>query len=150
VMAIDAKLLVLDEPTLGLDILYRKQFYDSLLNDYFDRTRTIVVTTHQVEEIQDVLTDLMFINHGRIVLSCSMEEFESRYLEVMVNPDQVAAARALKPIHERQVFGRSILLFDRADRRQLAALGEVRTPSIADLFVAIMGNQSGAAQGAAQ
>ena len=150
VMAIDAKLLVLDEPTLGLDILYRKQFYDSLLNDYFDRTRTIVVTTHQVEEIQDVLTDLMFINHGRIVLSCSMEEFESRYLEVMVNPDQVAAARALKPIHERQVFGRSILLFDRADRRQLAAFGEVRTPSIADLFVAIMGNQSGAAQGTAQ
>jgi ABC-2 type transport system ATP-binding protein len=150
VMAIDAKLLVLDEPTLGLDILYRKQFYDSLLNDYFDRTRTIVVTTHQVEEIQDVLTDLMFINRGRIVLNCSMEEFESRYLEVMVNPEQVSAARALKPIHERQVFGRSILLFDRADRRQLAALGEVRTPSIADLFVAVMGTQNGAPQGAAQ
>jgi ABC-2 type transport system ATP-binding protein len=150
VMAIDAKLLVLDEPTLGLDILYRKQFYDSLLNDYFDRTRTIVVTTHQVEEIQDVLTDLMFINRGRIVLNCSMEEFESRYLEVMVNPEQVSAARALKPIHERQVFGRSILLFDRADRQQLAALGEVRTPSIADLFVAVMGTQNGAPQGAAQ
>ena len=113
VMAIDAKLLVLDEPTLGLDILYRKQFYDSLLNDYFDRSRTIVVTTHQVEEIQHVLTDVMFINRGRIVLNCSMEEFESRYLEVMVHPEQVAAARALKPIHERQVFGRSILLFDR-------------------------------------
>ncbi len=138
VMAIDAKLLVLDEPTLGLDILYRKQFYDSLLNDYFDRSRTIVVTTHQVEEVQDVLTDLMFINRGRIVLECSMEEFESRYLEVMVNPEHVAAARALKPIHERQVLGRSVLLFDRADRDQLAALGEVRRPSIADLFVAVM------------
>ena len=139
VMAIDAKLLVLDEPTLGLDILYRKQFYDSLLNDYFDRRRTIVVTTHQVEEIQDVLTDLMFIDRGRIVLECSMEEFESRYLEVMVNPEHVAAARALKPIHERPVFGRSVLLFDHADRDQLAALGEVRRPSIADLFVAVMG-----------
>jgi ABC-2 type transport system ATP-binding protein len=150
VMAIDAKLLVLDEPTLGLDILYRKQFYDSLLNDYFDRSRTIVVTTHQVEEIQDVLTDLMFIDRGRIVLDCSMEEFESRYLQVMVNPENVAAAQALKPIHERQVFGRSILLFDHADRHQLAALGEVRTPSIADLFVAVIGKQAGEAQGAAR
>jgi len=138
VMAIDAKLLILDEPTLGLDILYRKQFYDSLLNDYFDGTRTIVVTTHQVEEIQDVLTDLMFINRGRIVLECSMEEFEARYAEVAVNPDRVEAARALRPIHERQVFGRSIFLFDGADRQQLAALGEVRTPGIADLFVAVM------------
>src|SRR5216110_1577107 len=147
VMAIDAKLLVLDEPTLGLDILYRKQFYDSLLNDYFDGSRTIVVTTHQVEEIQDVLTDVMFINRGRMVFDCSMEEFESRYLEVMVNPEQIAAARALKPIHERQVFGRSILLFDRVERQQLAALGDVRTPSIADLFVAVISNQSGAAQG---
>jgi ABC-2 type transport system ATP-binding protein len=150
VMAIDAKLLVLDEPTLGLDILYRKQFYDSLLNDYFDRSRTIVVTTHQVEEIQDVLTDLMFINRGRIVLSCSMEEFESRYLEVMVNPERVAEARALKPIHERQVPWHNILLFDGVDRQQLAALGDVRTPSIADLFVAVVGNQSGSAQGTAQ
>jgi ABC-2 type transport system ATP-binding protein len=149
VMAIDARLLVLDEPTLGLDILFRKQFYDSLLNDYFDHSRTIVVTTHQVEEIQHILTEVMFINRGRIVLDCSMEEFESRYVEVMVLPEHVAAARALKPIHERQVFGRSILLFDQADRRQLAALGEVRTPSIADLFVAVMGNQSGAAHGAA-
>jgi ABC-2 type transport system ATP-binding protein len=150
VMAIDARLLVLDEPTLGLDILYRKQFYDSLLNDYFDGSRTIVVTTHQVEEIQDVLTDLMFINRGRIVLHCSMEEFESRYLEVMVLPEQVAAARALRPMHERQVLGRSILLFDGADRQQLAALGDVRKPSIADLFVAVMGNPNGAAQGAAR
>jgi ABC-2 type transport system ATP-binding protein len=150
VMAIDARLLVLDEPTLGLDILYRKQFYDSLLNDYFDRSRTILVTTHQVEEIQHVLTDLMFIDRGRIVLDCSMEEFESRYLEVMAHPEHVAAARALKPIHERQVFGRSILLFDHVDRQQLAALGEVRTPSIADLFVAVMGNRAGEAQGAAR
>ena len=142
VMAIDARLLVMDEPTLGLDILYRKQFYDSLLNDYFDRTRTIVVTTHQVEEIQDVLTDLMFIDRGRIVLDCSMEEFDSRYLEVKVRPEHLEAARALKPIHERQVFGRSILLFDHADKDQLAALGDVRPPSIAELFVALMGNQS--------
>ena len=153
VMAIDARLLVLDEPTLGLDILYRKQFYDSLLNDYFDRTRTIIVTTHQVEEIQNVLTDVMFIDRGRIVFGCSMEEFESRYLEVMVNPERLSAARQLKPIHERQVIGRSILLFDRVDRSQLAALGDVRTPSIADLFVAMLeskpGHQPIAPQGAA-
>src|ERR687888_1703140 len=120
VMAIDARLLVLDEPTLGLDILYRKQFYDSLLNDYFDHSRTIVVTTHQVEEVQDVLTDLMFINHGRIVLQCSMEEFDSRYAEVMVHPDHVDGARSLKPMYERQVFGRSVMLFDHVDRGQLA------------------------------
>jgi ABC-2 type transport system ATP-binding protein len=150
VMAIDARLLVLDEPTLGLDILFRKQFYDSLLNDYFDRSRTILVTTHQVEELQHILTDLMFIDRGRIVLNCSMEECESRYLEVTIHPDQVDAARALKPIYERQVFGRSILLFDRGlnkniDRQQLAALGDVRTPSIADLFVAVVSNQSAAA-----
>jgi len=142
VMAIDAKLLVLDEPTLGLDILYRKQFYDSLLNDYFDHSRTIIVTTHQVEEVQDVLTDLMFIDRGRIALQCSMEEFDSRYVEVMVNPEHVAVARALKPIHERPVFGRSVLLFDHVDRDQLAALGELRRPSIADLFVAVMSNNA--------
>ena len=142
VMAIDAKLLVLDEPTLGLDILFRKQFYDSLLNDYFDRSRTILVTTHQVEEVQDVLTDLMFIDRGRIVLQCSMEEFESRYAEVMVNPEQLAAARALNPMHERPVFGRSVLLFDRVDREHLVSLGEVRRPSIADLFVAVMTNNA--------
>lgn len=142
IMAIDARLLVLDEPTLGLDILVRKQFYDTLLNDYFDKTRTILVTTHQVEEIQDVLTDVLFINRGRIVFESRMEDFESRYTEVMVNPDRAAAARALQPIHERQVFGRSILLFDRVDRTQLAALGDVRTPSIADLFVAVMGNSA--------
>jgi ABC-2 type transport system ATP-binding protein len=148
VMAIDARLLVLDEPTLGLDILYRKQFYDSLLNDYFDRTRTIVVTTHQVEEVQHVLTDLMFINRGRIVLDCSMDEFDSRYAELMVRPEQLSAARALKPIYERQALGRSILLFDRVERGRLAGLGEVRTPSIADLFVAMMGNQPGTVKGA--
>ncbi len=140
IMAIDAKLLVLDEPTLGLDLLYRKQFYDALLNDYFDRSRTIVVTTHQVEEIQHILTDLVFINRGRIALNCSMEAFEARYAEVMATPDQAAAARALGPIYERQVFGRSIMLFDGVDRQRLAAFGDVRTPSIADLFVAVMGD----------
>jgi ABC-2 type transport system ATP-binding protein len=149
VMAIDARLLVLDEPTLGLDILYRKQFYDSLLNDYFDRSRTIVVTTHQVEEIQNVLTDVMFINRGRIVFNCSMEELESRYLELTVRPENLATARVLKPMYEREVLGRSILLFDGADRQHLVELGEVRTPGIADLFVAIVGNQAGQAQGAA-
>jgi ABC-2 type transport system ATP-binding protein len=146
VMAIDARLLVLDEPTLGLDILYRKQFYDSLLNDYFDHSRTILVTTHQVEELQDVLTDLMFIDRGRIVLECSMEEFEARYAEVMVHPDHLAGARSLKPIYERPVFGRTVLLFDRVDRNQLAALGDVRTPSIADLFVAVMSNNAAEAR----
>jgi ABC-2 type transport system ATP-binding protein len=149
VMAIDAKLLVLDEPTLGLDLLYRKQFYDSLLNDYFDRNRTIVVTTHQVEELQHVLTDLMFIDRGRIVLDCSMEEIEARYVELEVHPGQVAAARALKPLDERQVLGRSILLFDGVDRQQLATLGDMHTPSIADLFVAVVGNQATDAKGAA-
>jgi ABC-2 type transport system ATP-binding protein len=154
VMAIDAKLLVLDEPTLGLDILFRKQFYDSLLNDYFDCRRTVVVTTHQVEEVQHVLTDVMFIDRGRVVFDCSMEQVESRYMEVMVHPEQLAAARALKPVHERQVFGRSILIFDlksdHGNRQQLAAFGEVRTPSIADLFVAVIGNQAGQAQGGAK
>jgi len=143
VMAVDAKLLVLDEPTLGLDILFRKQFYDSLLNDYFDQTRTILVTTHEVEEVEDVLTDVLFINRGRIVFGCSMEQFEARYLEVAVKPDRVAAARALRPIYERQIFGRSILLFDSADRAQLATLGEVRKPSIADVFVAVIEAQGG-------
>jgi ABC-2 type transport system ATP-binding protein len=158
VMAIDAQLLVLDEPTLGLDLLYRKQFYDSLLNDYFDRTRTIVVTTHQVEDIEHVLTDLAFIDRGRIVLNCSMEEFESRYVEVVVHPDTAAAARALQPVRERHALGRTILLFDLksdgkptgGERSQLAALGEVRTPSIADLFVAVMTNPAAQTQGAAQ
>jgi ABC-2 type transport system ATP-binding protein len=143
VMAIDARLLVLDEPTLGLDILYRKQFYDSLLNDYFDRSRTILVTTHQVEEIQHVITDVMFMDRGRIVFSCSMEDFEARYLEVSVRPEQLAAAQALRPIEERQAIGRSILLFDSVDRSQLSALGDVRTPSIADFFIAVLGDKPG-------
>jgi len=150
VMAIDARLLVLDEPTLGLDILFRKQFYDSLLNDYFDGRRTIVVTTHQVEEVEHVLTDLIFIDRGRIVFNCSMEELESRYVELTVHPEQVAAARALKPMHERQMIGRSVMLFDRVDRQQLAGFGEVRTTSIADLFVAVIDNQVGQAQGVAR
>ncbi len=150
VMAIDARLLVLDEPTLGLDILYRKQFYDALLTDYFDSTRTIVVTTHQVEEIQNVLTDFMFIHHGRIVLACSMEEFETRYAEVTVHPERLAAARELRPLHERQVFGRSTLLFDRADRRELEQFGDVRAPGLADLFVAVIGNAAGDGQAGGQ
>src|SRR5688572_13244154 len=139
VMAIDAQLLVLDEPTLGLDLLFRKQFYDTLINDFFDGNRTIVVSTHQVEEIEHVLTDVMFIDRGRVVFECSMEEVASRYLEVVVHPDHVAAARALNPMYTRQTIGRSILLYDGAHREQLASLGEVRTPSIADLFVALVG-----------
>lgn len=150
VMAIDARLLVLDEPTLGLDILYRKQFYDSLLTDYFERSRTVVVATHQVEEVEHVLTDVMFIDRGRVVFNRSMEDVESRYREVLVHPDKIAAARALTPIHERQGIGRSILLFEGVDQEQLAALGDVRTPSVADLFVAIMSSRSGRAQGATQ
>jgi ABC-2 type transport system ATP-binding protein len=141
VMAIDAKLLVLDEPTLGLDLLYRRQFYDTLLNDYFDRSRTIVVTTHQVEEVQHILTDVVFLDRGRVVLEASMEDIEARYLEVAVGPDQLAAARALRPVHERSGLGRSFLIFDGADRARLAKLGEVRTPSLADIFVARMGPQ---------
>ena len=147
IMAIDAKLLVLDEPTLGLDILYRKKFYETLLNDYFDGNRTILVTTHQVEEIQQVLTDVVFINHGRIALDCSMEDVENRYAEVMVNPDKLAEARALGPIHERQVFGRGVFLFENVERAKLVALGEIHTPSIADLFVAkLSGNGAQEAQ----
>jgi ABC-2 type transport system ATP-binding protein len=148
VMAIDAKLLVLDEPTLGLDLLFRKQFFDTLLNDYLDRSRTVVLATHQVEEVQDVLTDLVFIDRGRVVLACSMDEFESRYLELTVNPDRVAAARALEPMHERSVFGRTVLLFDGADHARLAELGEVRRPGISDMFLAVMGGRTGTADGA--
>jgi ABC-2 type transport system ATP-binding protein len=150
VMAIDARLLVLDEPTLGLDLLYRKQFYDSLLNDYFDRNRTIVVATHQVEEVQHVLTDLLFIDGGRIVFNRTTEEMESRYVELMARPEQVAAAQALRPIYERKGIGGTVFLFDGIDidRQRLAALGEVRTPSIADLFVAVIGNHAAQPQGA--
>ena len=138
VMAIDAKLLVLDEPTLGLDILYRKQFYQNLLEDYFDENKTIVITTHQIEEVEHILSDLMFIRDGRIVLASTMEEVGERYIEVMVGPQHVNPARALQPISERSVFGKSVMLFDGVARSQLAALGELRTPSLADLFVATM------------
>jgi len=138
VMAIDAKLLVLDEPTLGLDILYRKQFYQNLLEDYFDENKTIIVTTHQVEEIEHILTDLMFIRDGKIVLNTDMEAMGERFAEVLVNADMAATARQLKPLDERQVFGKSIFLFDGVDQTQLQALGEIRRPSVSDLFVATM------------
>jgi ABC-2 type transport system ATP-binding protein len=138
VMSIDAKLLVLDEPTLGLDILYRKEFYQSLLNDYFDAEKTIIITTHQVEEIEHILTDLIFIRDGKIVLNTTMEALGERYTEVMVNADKADAARALKPLDERQIFGKSVFLFDGVDRAHLATLGEVHTPNIVDLFVATM------------
>ncbi len=138
VMAIDARLLILDEPTLGLDILYRKQFYQSLLEDYFDENKTIIVTTHQVEEVEHILTDLMFIRDGKIVLDADMDAIGERFIEVMVNADKADAARALKPLDERQVFGKSIFLFDGVGRTQLEALGEIRRPSISDLFVATM------------
>ena len=149
VMAIDAKLLVLDEPTLGLDMIYRKQFFETLLSDYFDRSSTIVLATHQVEEMQDVLTDVVFIDRGRVVLSSSMEELEARWHEVQVRPEQVAAARALGPKQERQTFGRSVMLFEDADRARLSELGEVRTPSVAELFVALLGERMGPAGEAA-
>jgi len=138
VMAIDARLLVLDEPTLGLDILYRKAFYENLLSDYFDENKTIIVTTHQVEEIEHILTDLVFIRDGKIALAATMDEVGERYAEVMVNPDRAADARALKPLNERQIFGKSIFLFDGIERARLAALGELHKPSVADLFVATM------------
>ena len=140
VMSIDAKLLVLDEPTLGLDILFRKEFYQNLLNDYFDHEKTIIVTTHQVEEIEHILTDLIFIKDGRIALSATMEDVAERFFEVMVNPDRREQALALKPLYERQVFGKSIFLFDGAQREQLAAIGELHKPNVADIFVATMMN----------
>jgi ABC-2 type transport system ATP-binding protein len=138
VMAIDARLLVLDEPTLGLDILYRKWFYTSLLNDYFDEERTILITTHQVEEIEHILTDLIFIREGRIALHATMEDVERRYSELLVKPDLADQARALGPLYERELFGRHIFLYDNVSRDRLAGLGELHTPSVADLFVATM------------
>ena len=138
VMAIDAKLLVLDEPTLGLDILYRKQFYQNLLEDYFDENKTIVITTHQIEEVEHILTDLMFIQDGKISLAATMDEVGERFTEVMVEGPFIAAANALQPMTQRTVFGKSIMLFDGVPREQLANFGELRTPSVADLFVATM------------
>jgi ABC-2 type transport system ATP-binding protein len=138
VMAIDARLLVLDEPTLGLDILYRKAFYQHLLNDYFDHDKTIIVTTHQVEEIEHILTDLIFIRDGEVSLSSSMEDVGERFTEVMVGPEHVETCRAMKPLDERQVFGKSIFLFDGANRAELSRMGEIRTPGVADIFVATM------------
>jgi ABC-2 type transport system ATP-binding protein len=149
VMAVDARLLVLDEPTLGLDLIFRKQFYDSLLSDYFETSRTIVVSTHDVAEVQHILTDVVFINRGQVVLSCSMEDFETRYLEVAVTPDRLAQARTLSPIHERQLFGRSYLIFDGVARERLTELGEVRSPSLADLFIATMGEAPAPSEAAA-
>jgi ABC-2 type transport system ATP-binding protein len=139
VMAIDAKLLVLDEPTLGLDILYRKQFYQRLLEDYFDEQKTIVITTHQVEEIEHILTDVMFIRDGRIVLDATMESLGERYIEVLLNADRIDDARAMKPIDERALpFGKTVMMFDGVPLNQLASLGETRIPGLADLFVATM------------
>ena len=139
VMAIDARLLVLDEPTLGLDILYRKQFYQRLLEDYFDEDKTILITTHQVEEVEHILTDVMFIRDGKIVLDTEMDTLGERFTEVMVNADSADAARALKPVDERTLpFGKTVMLFDNIPRDQLSGLGETRTPGLADLFVATM------------
>ena len=138
ILAIDARLLVLDEPTLGLDLLYRRAFYDSLLNDYFDKERTIVVTTHQVEEIENLLTDVMFINHGKVVLDSPVENLADRFLQVVTTADKAAAARALGPIHEREVFGRIGMVFDGRSAEELRPFGEVRPPSLSDLFVARM------------
>ena len=138
VMSIDAKLLVLDEPTLGLDILYRKQFYQNLLEEYFDENKTIIVTTHQVEEIEHILSDLIFIREGKITLNTSMDEIGERFTEVMVSGENYAAAKAYSPIDERSVFGKTVFLFDGVPRATLAQLGDLKTPGIADLFVATM------------
>jgi len=135
-MAIDAKLLVLDEPTLGLDIIFRKEFYGNLLNDYFDEERTILITTHQVEEIENLLTDIMFINDGKILLDSPMEALADSYVELMTSGEDAIKARGLGPIAEHEMFGKSVLLFEGASRDQLDGLGELRTPSVADLFVA--------------
>ncbi len=136
IMAIDARLLVLDEPTLGLDIIFRKEFYSNLLSDYFDEERTILVTTHQVEEIENLLTHVMFINEGRLVLDAAMEELPERYVELQTSGDKADAARGLKPIYEREVFGKKIMTFENVARERLRELGDLRTPDVADLFVA--------------
>ena len=138
ILAIDARLLVLDEPTLGLDLLYRRQFYDTLLNDYFNNERTILITTHQVEEVENLFTDVIFINHGRVVLDSSVDGIAERFAQLTVSPDNLTRARALQPFYEREVFGRAVMIFDGRPAGELAPLGELRTPSIADLFVAKM------------
>ncbi|MEP7243056.1 MAG: ABC transporter ATP-binding protein [Gammaproteobacteria bacterium] len=138
ILAIDARLLVLDEPTLGLDLLFRRQFYDTLLNDYFDKERTILLTTHQVEEIENLLTDVIFINRGHVALDCPVEELGSRFVQLNVKPEQTERARALEPFYEREVFGRIAMFFEGRTPDELMPLGETRTPSIADLFVAKM------------
>ena len=138
ILAIDARLLVLDEPTLGLDLLYRRQFYDTLLGDYFDKERTILLTTHQVEEVENLLTDVIFISRGRVVLQSSVEALAGRFMQLTVNPEQAARARELKPFYQREVFGRIAMFFEGRSASELESLGEIRTPSIADLFVAKM------------
>ncbi|HEY0600329.1 AAA family ATPase, partial [Brevundimonas sp.] len=140
VMAVDARLLILDEPTLGLDLLYRKQFFDALLSDYVDHSRTIILSTHDVHEIQHVLTDVVFLDRGRVTLSVTMEEVEGRFVELLAADDRLTAARALKPLSERRMFGRTSLLYDSVERERLAPLGELRTPGLADLFVALLGD----------
>jgi ABC-2 type transport system ATP-binding protein len=142
ILAIDARLLVLDEPTIGLDLIYRRQFYDTLLNDYFDHDRTILLTTHQVEEVENLLTDVLFVDRGHIVLDASVEDIAERYLQVTVAADRIEAARALRPFFERQVFGRSVMLFENQPEAALSELGELRTPGIADLFVAKMQSEA--------
>ncbi len=146
-LAIDARLLVLDEPTLGLDPLFRKKFYDSLLNDYFDGNRTIVIATHQLEEVQNILTDVVFMDRGRVALASSIDEIESRFVEVTVHPDRLMAARALGPMHEREAIGRSILVFDNIPRERLEPLGETRIPTLSDLFMAVMEREGHVASG---
>ncbi|MEL6868928.1 MAG: ABC transporter ATP-binding protein [Pseudomonadota bacterium] len=143
IMAIDAKLLILDEPTLGLDILFRKAFYAELLGDYFDAERTIVITTHQVEEIENILTDVMFIDDGKLVLNASVEDISERYTELMATKEHAGQARALSPVTEREVFGKSVFTFEGVPRAQLEPFGEVRTPGLADLFVAKLGKEGG-------
>ncbi|MEZ5500962.1 MAG: ABC transporter ATP-binding protein [Steroidobacteraceae bacterium] len=145
ILAIDARLLVLDEPTLGLDLLYRRAFYDTLLNDYFDRERTIILTTHQIEEIENILTDIVFIRHGKVIVDCAVEDIGSRFVQVTTTSERAAELRPLRPIHEREVFGRLAMIFDGVPAEQLRAFGELRTPSVADLFVATMQADAGAA-----
>jgi len=142
ILAIDARVLVLDEPTLGLDLIYRRQFYDTLLNDYLDKERTILLTTHQVEEVENLLTDVLFIDRGRVVLDASVEDLAARFVQLNVAAGRIEQARALKPFHERELFGRSVMLFENRPAADFDGLGELRTPGIADLFAAKMQAES--------